>query len=288
MKTMFLYSRYRNNSFQLKNRNNYSKMIKTGLIKKKIPSTSERDFVHTAFWYFLESYIKMWLFGRSKRTTSFIKMSYDKDMKKFDKASLEKYLCKDSDDFYLLNDKVEYGSLKNVVFYLYKQLERINPRGTVVEFGSGSGRNLFYLKSKYPDVKFIGLEISPASVKQSKEMARKFGLDVEFYECDITKELPIEKADIAFTSHVLEQLPRTFPKALENMRGIAKDVHLFEPICELYPKNMLGITERMRIRVLDILHGLTPYLKEKNYPYSYQRLKAGRNPLNETVYVELH
>ena len=68
------------------------------------------------------------------------------------------------------------------------------------------GRNILYLAKKFPDKKFIGIELSPVSVELSKLAADQFRItNIEFYVGDLTQvddysELIISSS-LVFTKH---------------------------------------------------------------------------------------
>ena len=215
-------------------------LIRTRHFKKKIASEKEWDFLMAAFIYYIKTYLRMVLFGRDKRTPGWVQKVNDDHRAKKTVLNFKEYILEeggDTKDFRLINDSVTYTEIADVHNVLFQELEIIKPKGVVVEFGSGAGRNLLYLKSKYPDCTFIGLELSPVSVELSRQAAKQFNLDVAFFQCDVSGELPITHADIVYSFHALEQMPFTFQKALENMRKVGKKVYLFEPVSEFFPLN---------------------------------------------------
>ena len=205
-----------------------------------------------------------------------------------------------SPDFALMGDRVVRTTPERPREALLERMEKavmsyVPSGGTVVEFGSGSGRNIFYLKHRFPDRNFIGLELSPVSVDLSTLLAAKFGIDARFLTCNIADPLPPEHtswgAHMAYSSHVLEQMPRIFPAALHNMATVAKKaVVLFEPIPEVWPMDRRGLASRLRTYNLDRLRHVMPHIKvlsASGWNTTYvRRLGTADNPLNETV--ELH
>jgi hypothetical protein len=204
-------------------------------------------------------------------------------------------------DFILEDDSIVWDTLRQPLALNLSLLGDVVesealPGDTVVEFCSGDGRNLLYLKQRFPDVHFVGLEISPVSVATARRLAEKFAVDVEFLVCDVTRPLPepvsSKNVTVAFSSHGLEQMPRIFPGAVEAMCALAaRHILMLEPVPELWPRNVRGLSSRLRVLALDRLRGLIPFLEGSHLPAgwhleSVRRLGTACNPLNETC--ELH
>ncbi len=262
----------------------------------------------------LGSYVRHWIrHGRLRqriRTVELVRQIYDSSRQELidrsDPLTLEEMTLGSAEDidWVLLDDSVVYQSMSQPTARILETLASFmggdsaaDAKHTVVEFGSGDGRNLLFLKTRFPNINFIGLELSPVSTELSQRAARRFGLNVEFHTCDITEGVPASllpgSADLVFSFHALEQVPRIFPKALENMLTVAsREVVFFEPIEELWPWTLRGIVSRLRVRHLDRLRGFLPELRaiarHKGWTLiQSQRLKVGSNPLNETCLAVL-
>jgi SAM-dependent methyltransferase len=190
--------------------------------------------------------------------------------------------------------RLEVGTDRIAREYLLERLEKrigeLLPEGhgTVVEFGCGMGRNLFFLKRKFPSLKLVGLELTPSTVESARKLAREAGLDITFEVADMTKKLPIEGADVAFSVHALEQLPRDFPAAVDNMLAVAaKGAVFFEPVHELFPKTLRGLAARFRIFNADHLNGLVAHLETSANAkiVSAKAMPTVGNPLNQTAEI---
>lgn len=200
--------------------------------------------------------------------------------------------------FILYRDRIIEGTDAQVSHFilnaLAQRIEQYLPDNSVnmpyiVEFGSGTGRNIMFLKQRFPEVGFIGLELSPDNVAFANSNARRYGIDVQFYQANICSKLPTlpETVVVAFSCHALEQIPRVFPAAVENMISCAKRAVLFyEPCCELYPRNLRGLISQLRIINADYIRGLYPYLTSKGYEIAEaRRLGTAVNPFNETCEI---
>lgn len=87
---------------------------------------------------------------------------------------------------------------------------------SIFEVGFFSGRNLYYIKEAFPNIKIAGLEINPKAVRYARE---KLDLNEELlcmnlYDMDKIKE----KFDIVFTSGVAIHIsPDNIPSVLQKM-----------------------------------------------------------------------
>ena len=86
---------------------------------------------------------------------------------------------------------------------------------TVIEFGSGDGSNILFLAKRYPNIQFVGLELSNTSVELSVLAAKKFKINnVNFYQTDLTDKDSyinlLKKNCFVYSMHTLEEMPRIF------------------------------------------------------------------------------
>ena len=246
------------------------------------------------------------MFPARRRNPTTVQDNYDNERDRermtfeISKPDLDTYVFGDPSgmDFGLVDDQVVYGAIQEPRRRVLEAIEsRLRPflqnnRGTIVEFGSGNGRNLIALKKKYPAASLVGFELSPRSVLLARQAADYFELDIGFYEANTCGEsLPSLPKDVAacFSCHALEQMPRIFPRAVENMLKLTRfEVLMLEPVVELYPRNIRGTISRWRALSLDRLIGLIPYLEQRGIAFETERLKNADNPLNETCIVQIH
>jgi hypothetical protein len=190
----------------------------------------------------------------------------------------------------LLDDRVVRGTMREVRKRLLPRLrdhvaKYSKPGDTVVEFGAGTGRNLAYLARELPDRKFIGLELTPRSVEDARRGMNEFKLPVEMRVADVTKPVGLDgKAAVSFSFLALEQLPGDLSKAaLAQMAATARNaVVCFEPIRELYPRTLRGVTSRLRQYRAHYLEGLQQHARDLGLKIIVQeRTKLAYNPLNE-------
>lgn len=258
---------------------------------------SETKYLIGAARIFIPAVIKTKLRGRTssnpERTPQKVQANYDAIRATIDIADFDEYVFEgDKLQNVLLDDCVVRSTPSAFRHWfaphLKDTLQRfVSPGSIVIEFGSGDGRNLFYLKKAFPFVRFIGLELSPVSVEMSKRAARKFGLEVEFHVANIAEPLPpLPAATVCYSVHALEQMPDIFRKAVDSMLRAEKAALFYEPVGELYTKNLRGLISRARLADRHYLNGLYSYLKEKQVNIvKAERTRMGSNPLNETVEI---
>jgi hypothetical protein len=244
-----------------------------------------------------------------KRTAATVKATYNNErqqmLDRLDKQDWESYIFfpTSMQDFILIDDEVKFGQLREARKLLLEKMKAAvaqvaRPGGVVIEFGSGDGRNLLFLKKCFPEMKFIGLELSDVSVELSKKAAEKFGIqDVSFY-CGNAAEQPPQalyqdNVVCCFSSFALEMMPKIFSKAVDHMTEISKDlVVFFEPVDELWSNDLRGVASKLRVRNLHRLQGLYPYVKRLTQQGGWKLVKAERskigiNPFNEMVEIQL-
>jgi hypothetical protein len=172
-------------------------------------------------------------------------------------------------------------------------LDYSKPGDLVIEFGAGTARNLAYLARELPDRRYLGFELTPRSVEDARGMLEACGVDVQMRIADMTNPPEIgERAAVTFSVQALEQLPGDLSrKALENMAAYARNaVICIEPIRELYPRDVRGITSRLRQYRADYLVGLPNHAKSLGLNIvKLERIGLAENPLNEVceLLVEL-
>jgi hypothetical protein len=203
-------------------------------------------------------------------------------------------------DFILLDDAVVWGPTRTSRRFLVEEIEQqvrrlTSPGSTVIELGSGSGRNLLHLRKCLPDRRFVGLELSPVSVKLARHLSDKFQLPVEFVEANVCQDLAADvprAADLVYSSHALEMMPRQFVGAVRNALTLSQaHVLFFEPIPELWPTDARGLTSHLRAYVMDRLDGFMPVLHRELAArpgwtvVNAERLRTSTNPVNETCRV---
>lgn len=123
-------------------------------------------FFITALYFFRKIFPK-------KRTVTYVEKNYDTERTKLlihlQNLSLQNYMHgADTDSYSLLSGKIVFGPASKTLYNCQQNIEKklkpyLKKGATIIEFGCGDGRNLFYLKSKYPLVSFIGFELSHVS-----------------------------------------------------------------------------------------------------------------------------
>lgn len=204
-----------------------------------------------------------------RRTAKAVQAEYDPQRETFRRSFLEsdwsadEYVMTDvgaSETYFFANvldrrlvvggsDEVRHRLLTR----LANEIQRLSAR-SVIEVGSGTGRNLLFLKARMPYLKATGFELSTPSVEVAREASHRYGIEAAFYQHDVTEPWPVEDpADVVFSVHALEQMPLLATKAAQLMQEHArKAVLLFEPLPDLWSGPM-GLASRLRARYLDRL-----------------------------------
>jgi SAM-dependent methyltransferase len=281
---------------------------KTSFLPEPISSTTgPTSFLLKTFAYFAAKNTFSWL--KVDRTPQTVKVSYDQQRKelldKYESIDWNTYVFfpDDLEDFYLVDDKISWGKLSVPRKLLLDRIvEKVKTRTSagayVLEVGSGDGRNINYLGKTFPDINFVGLELSDTSVELSKKMAEKFGIkNTRFYQANACEKWPnfegSNNIDLIYSSFALEMMPKIFVHAFDQMMKLSKkSIVLFEPIHEYWPKNLRGLASRLRVYDLDRLRGVPGYLDKNTGAYGWKvkyikRSKTAINPVNEMVEVEM-
>ena len=234
-------------------------------------------------------------FRRMKRTRETVRLNYDEERAGRTWSDFEDYVFMTSSprDFILWDGKVRLGSFAEVRGFLLQYLREqistvVQPGDTIIEIGSGDGRNLVWLKRMFPSLRCIGVELSPTSVEVSRKMARQFKTEIEFHAADATQSLQhLPRSAVVFSSHALEQMPDIFTKAVDNMLMLADRRGIFlEPVQELYPWGIRGTLSRYRAIHMNRLRGLYRYVLHRGVRILEARaLMHAVNPLNETCAI---
>jgi SAM-dependent methyltransferase len=285
----------------MKNRGLYRR-IKGRLRRSVAPGWTETIYVAgnaVLFgWRALRTTVLKRLGRYGRRTPATVRAAYDVGRSKIKLTEFDRYVFgKGVDPEIVLRDHhVQWSSRTEV-----RRIEREHVADivaaacegiaapVVVEAGSGTGANLFVLKRRHPNLRAIGLELSPVSVELSRQAATSFDIDVEFRQADLSKPLPDlgVPVDVVFSCHALEQMPDVFTTAADSMLALARvEAIFFEPIGELYGDRLRDRVGRWRLRAVDYLNGLYRYLVARQADITkVERLGFGLSPFNETIEV---
>jgi hypothetical protein len=285
----------------MKNRGLYQR-IKGRLRRSVAPGWTETIYVAgnaVLFgWRALKTTVLKRLGRYRRRTPATVRAAYDVGRSKIKLTEFDRYVFgKGVDPEIILRDHhVQWSSRTEV-----RRIEREHVADTVaaackgiaapvvVEAGSGTGANLLVLKRRHPNLRAIGLELSPVSVELSRQAAIAFDSDVDFRQADLSKPLPDlgVPVDVVFSCHALEQMPDVFTTAVDSMLALARvEAIFFEPIGELYGDRLRDRVGRWRLRAVDYLNGLHGYLVASQADITkVERLGLGLSPFNETIEV---
>jgi SAM-dependent methyltransferase len=240
--------------------------------------------------------VRVVLRKRIARDKSFVASEYQLT-KRFDwrqNISLDELIFSDNQEekWILADGELKRGTERMVRLHLLERLEaRISEllpqgRGRVIEFGCGTGRNLFFLARKFPELELVGVELTPSTVEYANDIAKREGLRVKCFVGDMTGDCShLGSADVVFSVHALEQLPTDFGLAFDNMVAASRDsVLLFEPVHELFPWSLRGVASRLRQKTANYLDGLLRYVKNKpEVELAYAAPLPYGTPLNQTI-----
>lgn len=129
---------------------------------------------------------------------------------------------------------------------LERTVSQFEPR-TLLEIGSGTGRNLLWLLHRNVARSGTGLELTPSGVEVANQAAARYGLKAEFRTFDLTTSdwADVPPADVVFSVHALEQLPDP-SEVLDHMERLAaRAVVMIEPFPD-YWRGVWGIANRLR------------------------------------------
>ncbi len=114
----------------------------------------------------------------------------------------------------------QYPRLLKRIFFLMD----IKPGDSIIDLGSGTGRNACYmLKKAGRDARLVGLDINEEMIKKARKKCRDFP-NAEFINMRIEEKLPFrQEFDIAFISFVLHGFEDyDKEKIVENVRKALK------------------------------------------------------------------
>jgi hypothetical protein len=270
-------------------------------------SDSPRRFLWSSLRHYLQGF-RPRHFVRAHRTPDTVRQAYDAnrsaELERLESLDWDSYVYfpPDLSDFVLLDDEVRWGALRAPRTRLLERLTRVAsryavPGATIIEFGSGDGRNVLHLKKAFPGTSFIGLELSEVSVDLSRKAARKFGIAAEFFQANVCEALPRlpdpGKVTLAYSSFALEMMPRIFVRAVDHMAASTSGgLAFFEPVGELWPRNLRGVSSRLRVFQMDRLRGLAGKVRSLAASGEWEvitmeRTRIGINPLNEGCEIHL-
>jgi methyltransferase family protein len=161
--------------------------------------------------------------------------------------------------------RLEHQAFTRIAFERVRAVleEYSDPDDTVVELGSGWGRNLFALSRALHRAGFEGYEISANGVAVAREIARHFRLDnVTFGHVDLldgeSEGYGRVGGRVVLTYHALEQLPRHAATVIDLLlaRAPKRVIHV-EPSRDAVPNRpAYGWNVRLYLRAVDYQEAL--------------------------------
>jgi ubiquinone/menaquinone biosynthesis C-methylase UbiE len=238
--------------------------------------------------------VERWVKGRP-RTPEKVKDSYEAIWGAFDYADLlpdpnrRLYAMRGADDYQMANawgvPRVHLHCLKTVI-------ETLKPK-TVLEVGCGRGLNLLALAARFPEIRFAGLELSEAGVREARATAEAGALPpalVEFAPFDLVDqaavraldlhngsaaEMPFEdgRFDLVYTRQALEQMEIMRDRVMREVRRVCSGyVAMFEAFRDWNTRGMkrdrAAVTQYFRARLSDLpRYGLEPVYVKDDLPH---------------------
>ena len=184
------------------------------------------------------------------------------------------------------------GGARVRLYLLSKVIERLRPR-KVLEVGSGNGLNLLLLASRFPEVSFAGVELTPQGLAAARsiqaldclppnlhrfapfEIFSDQGIKaVDFIEASAA-DLPLEAGsfDLVYTSLALEQMEQIRESALSEIARVTCGHAFFcEPFGDVnagpMPSRYVYLRDYFRGRVEDLTrYGLEPLWATSDFPH---------------------
>jgi SAM-dependent methyltransferase len=142
---------------------------------------------------------------------------------------------------------------KRMMDHLAELVEGYGRLCTVVEAGSGTGRNLIWLAHRL-QIAGKGIELTPSGVEAGRRAAERYHLDLTFEEADLTDpKFALPEADLVLSVHALEQIPDARPVVDKMVAAAKRAVIMIEPFPEFWPGGLAGLAHRLRARQWDRL-----------------------------------
>lgn len=184
------------------------------------------------------------------------------------------------------------GGARVRLYLLSKVIERLGPK-KVLEVGSGNGINLLLLACRFPEISFVGVELTPQGLAAARSIQALEALPenfaafapfeirdgegfrkVEFVEGSAA-DLPIASRsfDLVYTSLALEQMEQIRERALgEIARASGGHAFFCEPFGDVntgaMPFRYVYLRDYFRGRVSDLpRYGLEPLWATSDFPH---------------------
>jgi SAM-dependent methyltransferase len=153
----------------------------------------------------------------------------------------------------VITDDAEGVSRRNLSA-LRDAVARHSPR-SVLEVGSGTGRNIVWLLSNGVAERGRGVELTASGVEVGNRAAERYRLDASFQQFDMYGDWSgIDAADVVFSVHALEQIPHARPMVTEMLRLARRAVVMIEPFPD-YWQGLAWVACRLRNPSTDRLNG---------------------------------
>lgn len=157
----------------------------------------------------------------------------------------------DTSDEKLLRS-TEYNSLEKYLFHYESRMFKIltnNNISNILDLGCGDGKVLKKFATKYPEKKFIGVDISKKNIELAKK--QNFAPNVEYIVHNVCNSFEFtQKIDLVFSFSVIQYFNiENSKKLLENLINIISDegciLHMSIP--DLNHKNKLLLEDKFNL-----------------------------------------
>jgi hypothetical protein len=207
--------------------------------------------------------------------------------------SLEEWLrvpgVEDQPGFFNVDGRLSYQSFDYIGYYRHILLEALRRHfpaiSSITEYGCGVGRNLLFLKSRFPQVAMYGYELCAPGVEIARAASEQFGFDCSFAQLDYLRspssQYVFPNSDVGFTMFSLEQIPKDSQVALRNILHHVRlgSLHI-EPVRENYPLSLRGVLGRIDGWKVDYLSGFDRAVRSLGLKdVMVERLSSAHNPL---------
>lgn len=191
--------------------------------------------------------------------------------------------------FYWVENSSEYWDY--YYSFLICQLKKyINSDDTLIELGSGWGRNLFYLYTHSLYGKGIGGELTTEGIDSANVIASHYQLPITFYKFDYNKPskffLSKMKGAAVLTQNSIEQIPNIKASTLLKIaQACPKVVCHFEPVYEHNANpTMFHLMCRRYTEMNDYNRNLLSVLKQLEQKGYLQIIKEQQNVIGTTAF----
>ncbi len=223
-------------------------------------------------------------FKRFKRTVKFVENQYDN----ISGLYIQDNYYKSKERYSIVNGRIKkISSIENMKLIRQEIRDLLSDIEfkTVLEVGAGELTSLEDIQSHFSsDIDFYGVDLSLNRLFHGLDEYKKKHKKLPLLSKSNAVNLPFpdHSFDLVFTRHTLEQMPKIFEKALDEIIRVSKKhIFLFEPSFELG-----GLSQKLKMINSDYVRGIPRYLDIKKDLISLEKnflMMNSANPLNHTA-----